>query len=129
MSRGAVLAHLLRLMPNVRTVSLSNPFLGWDFLNLLPKLLGANRLITELVFNGDENGSGEWRALIRQCSATVEVLRLYHCSSDFSHRAYEAIGDCTELRHLFIDGTPSFSDDLMKKILLNNPRLEALEIL
>lgn len=89
---------------------------------MLLNRLGANRVITELSLPRWVQGSEEWVKLIRLCSACLEILLLQR--SNTAHEAYDAIGDCTKLRRLRIGEGDPFKDDQMRKILLNNPRLE-----
>lgn len=120
-------ADLLKIMPNVRSISLSTFNLWADFVSLRPDSLAANRTIMALELCKWSLRAEEFIKLIRLSSACLEVL-LITGLGPLRREAYEAIGDCTNLRRLVIDGDHSFIDDRLKKILLHNPGLETLEL-
>lgn len=126
-STKEMLNILLSIMPEVTSLSLS--FRSWesDIVTLISNWMGPGRVIKELEFSRRSCETAELIRVISLCSASVEVLTM-RMDWLLAPEAFEAIGDCTNLRRLSIDNDGSFLDYQMKKILSNNPGLETLEL-
>lgn len=121
---GDILAHLLELMPNVATISVSRFDEDSDFVSRLPDLLGTKRRITRLILYTaplDE----DCEALIKLASADLRVLA-FNVSGALA--AYELVARCTNLRHFRLCGDGIPDDSQLKTIILKNAELEILEL-
>lgn len=123
------LDRFLDLMPSVTSLSVHDRSLSlnpdFDFQILLPCLARSAHRLTKLFLGDITVDDTVLQYLLTLYSDCLQELRLLPCIEYFE--AYEEMGNCTKLRHLYLGQAPGLIDTDLERIITNCPDLEVLD--